>query len=321
MHPLVSVLMPVYNAAPYLAESIESILNQSYDNFEFIIVDDGSTDNSKQVIKSYAAKDARIKLFERSNAGVVDALNFGLSHCRGQYIARMDADDISMKERLSFQVQFLNQNPDVGIVGSWVKLFGARNEVWHHRQHDAHIKALMLFKTCGFSHSSVLIKKEIYSEFSYSNSAKHVEDMELFLRIRLNSSWKFANLPKILINYRVHTDQVSTKFKSIQEDNFFFLTSKYIRHFIPNATANELRTHWDICNQVAAISEEDLIQKGQWLKKLSQALSASDKDPFFVIDEKWLDYCLLNGDIKNLPRIYSNTFAPKKVCFLRQKEL
>ena len=120
--PKVSVLMPVYNTKEeYLREAIESILNQTFTDFEFIIINDGSTNNAEEVIKSY--KDSRIKYYRQENHGLIYTLNYGLSLCNGEYIARMDSDDISLPFRFEKQIEVLDKNPNIGIVGGLIKIF------------------------------------------------------------------------------------------------------------------------------------------------------------------------------------------------------
>lgn len=119
MNPAVSVLLPVFNGAKTLGLAIKSILSQSFKDFEMVIIDDGSIDNSSQIINSYS--DKRIRLFQRNHAGLASSLNFGISKCRGKYIARMDADDISLGNRLANQKKFLDNNPSVDIVATRVK--------------------------------------------------------------------------------------------------------------------------------------------------------------------------------------------------------
>jgi len=114
----VSIVMSVYNAQKYLDEAIESILNQTYSNFEFIIINDGSTDKSLEIIENYAKKDSRIIVINRENKGLIYSLNEGIRKANGKYIARMDADDISLPQRLEKQVEFMEKNKNIGICGT-----------------------------------------------------------------------------------------------------------------------------------------------------------------------------------------------------------
>ena len=135
----VSILMPVYNAEPYLSEAIQSMLNQTYTDFELIILDDCSTDRSADVVQTFS--DTRI-VYHRNdvNYGLANNLNTGIKLAKGKYIARMDGDDISLPERIERQMQFLSIHPEVDLVGCWLKLFGDRDEVWHYRAYDNFIK-------------------------------------------------------------------------------------------------------------------------------------------------------------------------------------
>ena len=143
--------MPVYNAEPYLEEAIESILNQTHKSFEFIICYDESSDNSLKIIKKYQEKDVRIVIYYGQGRGLIAALNDGLKLSIGQYIARMDADDISCVTRLEQQVKFLDGNSGVGVCGTWVEVFGEvqRNSIWKSPTTDVALKTMLLFSQTG----------------------------------------------------------------------------------------------------------------------------------------------------------------------------
>ena len=121
--PLISVILPVYNAEKYLAEAIDSILNQTFTDFEFIIINDGSTDNSLSILQSYQTQDSRIRLFSRENKGIVMTMNEGIDLARGEWLARMDADDIAMPSRFERQLQHLKET-SADICGAWIEFFG-----------------------------------------------------------------------------------------------------------------------------------------------------------------------------------------------------
>jgi len=158
MSILISVVMPVYNGGKYLPESIESILNQSYKEFEFIIVNDGSSDRSLEIIQHYANQDNRIKIISRENKGNVFSLNEGILNATGKYIARIDQDDIARKERLKKQLEFM-QNNNLDICGSSVELFNNKGQVlkqWHYPKTDRDIKYTLILM-CSFAHPSVMM--------------------------------------------------------------------------------------------------------------------------------------------------------------------
>ena len=160
--PQVSVIMPVYNAERFLRLAIDSILGQTFSNFEFIIINDGSTDGSLKIIKSY--KDSRIHLISRPNKGLAPSLNEGLTRAKGQYIARMDADDISLPKRLAQQVDFLDQNPTVGLVGSNYIIIddsGKKLDVTDVFTHPSDLKVAMV--TCNqYGHGSVMMRSTVF---------------------------------------------------------------------------------------------------------------------------------------------------------------
>ncbi len=198
--PLVSVLMPVHNAANYLNEAIKSILHQTYTNFEFIIVNDGSTDSSEQIIKSI--KDERIKYhFLKEQQGIVAALNFGLGLAQGDFIARMDADDISLKHRLEKQVAMMLNNPEIGILGTQYIGINGRSRalpilhddiVWH------------TLNASSFVHPSVMFRGDFVRKYkiTYTSTFQFAEDLAMW--VECFSKTRLANLNEPLIKYRYH---------------------------------------------------------------------------------------------------------------------
>lgn len=204
--------MSVYNAEKYIEEAIESVLNQTYNNFEFIIINDGSKDNSLKIIEKFLSKDDRIILIDRENKGLVASLNEGILKSKGNFIARMDADDICLPNRFEEQLNFMKKNPDVGVCGSWIKLFGEdfKSKVWKIPSNDQRLKAELLFSSC-FAHPSVMIRKNVLldNDFLYDESYIHAEDFELW--IRLSDVTNFANINKVLLKYRLVKDSVSHK--------------------------------------------------------------------------------------------------------------
>ena len=134
MEPIISVVMPVYNGDKYLQEAIESILNQTEGDFEFIIINDGSTDDSPALIDKYRELDSRIKVITQENKGLISSLNTGIDEAKGKYIARMDADDVSLPERFRTQLEYMEKNSKIGACGSWAKVFDeGRNHLIKHQ--------------------------------------------------------------------------------------------------------------------------------------------------------------------------------------------
>jgi glycosyltransferase involved in cell wall biosynthesis len=213
--PLVSVVMSVYNSAAYLAEAIESILHQTYSNFEFIIINDGSNDESLSIIKSYT--DNRILSIDNDgNKGLIYSLNKGIDLAKGQYIARMDADDISLPTRLQKQVDFLEANSAIGVCSSNYIQFNGQLEK-HYFAYDRHEEILVhLLFNSSLIHPSLMIRKSCLAQLDklFDSNFQHAEDYELWSRLIFKC--RFANVPDTLIKYRLHKNQVTQLYKSIQ---------------------------------------------------------------------------------------------------------
>lgn len=200
--PLISVIMPVFNAKAYLAEAIESILSQSYSNFEFLIIDDGSTDGSLKIIQRYACRDTRIRCLNLEHKGAGGAANAGIAAASGDYIARMDADDIALPERFATQLSWITTT-GVDICGSCVKTFGVEHRImWFPETHEA-IRAEMLFR-CALMQPTVMLRADIAKKHPY-NENLYFEDYELWTR--LAPRYRMGNVPQILLKYRTHTRQ------------------------------------------------------------------------------------------------------------------
>lgn len=215
--------MPVFNAERYVEDAIQSILNQSFRDFELILINDGSTDNSLYIMSRFAASDSRIKLISRENRGLVNSLNEGISIAKGHWIARMDGDDISHLERLRSQLDFATAtNSD--ICGTWIETFGSGpKRVIKHSISDQAIRFELLFD-CPFAHPSVLIKADIAKKNPYSENYHSCEDYDLWERLS-RKNFKMSNVPSVLLKYRVHSDQISAQHARAQ-----LSLSQSIRH-------------------------------------------------------------------------------------------
>jgi glycosyltransferase involved in cell wall biosynthesis len=217
--PMVSVVMSVYNGERHLRESIESILRQSFCDFEFIIIDDASTDGSPEIVKHYQNVDQRIRVFrqrhrlynEADTYRLGEALNQGCALARGKYIARMDADDIAVSHRLSLQVDFMEQHPAVGLVGGAVEWFDTdRGSLGVYRNPtDDHQIRKRLFKTNSFWHPTAFFRKDVFLSSGGYRSIVASEDYDLWLRMA--DRFRLANLDDVVLHYRVHPQQVSVR--------------------------------------------------------------------------------------------------------------
>jgi len=222
--PDISVILPVFNGEKHIKEAVESILSQTFKEFEFIIIDDGSMDKSVEIIKSF--NDIRIKLLRNEeNQGIIFSLNKGINEATGKYIARMDADDIACPERLKIQFDFMERNPETGICGTFVKRFGSilRRGLLKLPVSNDEIKANSLF-FCSFVHPAVMFRKELMTknDLKYSEDFKGVEDYNLWIDM-MGCGIKTANIPVPLLKYRVSDLSIS--------GNIFFNRDKLQKRF------------------------------------------------------------------------------------------
>ena len=243
--PTVTVLMPVYNAAPYLGLAIESILRQTYVNFELLVIDDGSTDTSQEIILSYV--DPRIRLLANGeNQGLTRTLNIGLEAARAELIARQDADDISLPRRLEKQVAFMDAHPEVALLGSQALQIdhqGRYRGTIDHSIETAGLRWELLFDN-AFVHSAVVYRRKVvWKELGgYSEAFPFVEDYELWSRVA--SSHPVANLPDRLVAYRVHASAQKQRYREQQSQLGQIAQRNFVQTFGPGtfstATVNEI---------------------------------------------------------------------------------
>lgn len=221
--PRISVILPAYNAKQYIEQAVESILNQTFTDFELIILNDGSTDNTPEIIKHYADADKRVVFVDNTvNRGLIAVLNQGLDMARGEFIARMDADDISLPQRFEKQVAYLETHPDVGVLGTLIQGFG---------KFDLPgiqipvVTALDLLKDAYVAHPSVMLRKSLVDKYNlrYNPEYKHCEDLELWSRMIFLT--KIHNIMEVLLMYRITGDNISTQNWEYQQN-----LSKQIRN-------------------------------------------------------------------------------------------
>ena len=216
-NPLVSVLLPAYNAEKYISEAINSILNQTYENFELIIVNDGSKDATLEVISSH--KNPRIKLINLAeNKGISDCLNIAISNANGKYLARMDCDDIAMTNRFALQVKFLESHPEYVVCGSSIIIFNPNNNqcfVPYPQNHEAILTSLKLHERSICHPTAMLRASALKSHYiTYSNKHPHAEDYHLWTQLSVIG--KMHNINKPLLRYRHHSAQVSMSHSELQ---------------------------------------------------------------------------------------------------------
>lgn len=309
--PLVTVLMPVFNGEKYLNDAIQSIIDQTYNNFEFLILDDGSTDNSIRIVKSY--DDPRIcHITSKLNRGIEHTLNKGLELAKGKYIARMDCDDISLPMRLQNQVDFMEQNPEVGVLSAAIQTLknGRRAKIRRWPTTDDEIKIHLLFHN-PLSHPVIMLRKETLNGCYYPEDCKYAEDYRLWTI--LSSHTKFSNLPEVLLQYRIHVNQITKKRSVLTASGARKAREAYIINLINDISSEELLIHHQVSERDRNIN---LADAKKWLEKLAVI---NNQRNFFrhetflsVLANRWWK-CCKNNNTTGLATwdIYNSSFLSK----------
>ena len=262
--PSVSVVMPVYNGAAFLREAIESVLAQTFRDFELLLINDGSTDDTQEIIDSYR-RDSRLRCISRPNKGLIATLNEGWQRARGSYIARMDADDVSAPERLARQVAFLDAHLDVGVVGSAIWVIDA------HGQRDGPIYLpathhMIVWRLCfedPLVHPTVLIRRAVLERAGgYDPAMPHAEDYDLWRRV--SAFTRLHNLPDVLLSLRKHATNVSQVHRAAQGENSTRIGQAMIGGLlgrtVPLALVQQLEHH-RYASAVEALDVVELIEQ------------------------------------------------------------
>jgi len=241
---LVSIILPIYNAGKYLGECLDSIVAQSFKEWELIAVDDHSSDDSIKIVHSFSRSDERIKIFSNPGQGIVDALNYGIEHSQGTFIARIDADDIMIENRLSRQLGHLRENPQIGMVASLVHHFPPASEKrngyslyvdWTNRllTHEDHF--FNRFVESPVAHPSVMFRRELIHLYGSYKNGPFPEDYELWLRW-MEEGVKIEKTPEVLLHWRDHPNRLSRTSKNYSYFAFQQTKAKYLKRYLDHLT-------------------------------------------------------------------------------------
>lgn len=270
LSPRITVLMPVYNAAAYVAEAARSILASSFRDLQLLAIDDGSTDDSEARLRSIA--DPRLRIISNpENMGVVKTLNRGFDLADGEFIARMDADDISMPKRLAQQVAFMEANPHIGVCGTWATAFGSGpKRVLRGPLAPAAIH-VRLFGYNSLVHPTVILRRSFFvrHELRFATDAMHAEDMDLWMRAA--ECFPLANIPVVGLRYRVHANQIASRYATQEQETVDRLRARQLALLIPGATDAEIALHLSTFDVAKTLTHSDLVAVGQWLARLEDA--------------------------------------------------
>lgn len=245
-NPKISVIMPVYKGDEYLSEAVDSILNQTFSDFEFIIICDNPTNETKDILDKYQQSDSRIHVFYQEQQGLANSLNKGITLAEGKYIARMDADDISLPERLQIQYDFLETNSNIGLCGTWIENFGQKSGIHQLPITNEDIKSKIFFGY-AIAHPSVMIRKEkIDGAGGYNSHFNYIEDYELWTRIC--DVTEVYNIPKILLKRRVHGGNITIEKRDMQLNLLKEVHKHLLMKIGIRPTEGEQNLHEIICN-------------------------------------------------------------------------
>jgi glycosyltransferase involved in cell wall biosynthesis len=296
MTPKVTVLMPVYNGEMFLREAVDSILGQSFVDFELLIVNDSSTDKSLSIIRSY--HDSRIRLVNNDkNRGLIYSRNKGIDESRGEYIAMLDCDDVAYPRRLARQVLFLENNPEYAMVGSGLEIIdgeGRSSGFSVPVYKDNEVGPRLIFGNI-FAQSSVMIRRNIITDYRYRKEAPFSEDYDLWIRLAEDNL--IRNLPEILIKYRVYNSSTGT----IKRREMLLAVRKIFIYQLKklgiNPTDEQIDLHLsvDFLKWVGDRQAVDKLKLKEWLLILIQKNRVVSFFPNYVfarvVTEKWIKFC------------------------------
>lgn len=276
--PQVSVILPVYNTEKYIAEAVRSILNQTFSDFELLVINDASTDKTLDVLSQFV--DPRIKIISNDvNLKVVKTLNKGLRLAKGRFIARMDADDIAHPKRFEKQLLYFKQHPEIDIINTWVQTFGSENNVLRAATNHELIKARLLFLN-PITHPAVMFRRDAFTKNNLCYNEEFVNAEDYGLWVAAIDKIKFAAIPELLFKYRVHDNNVSvlkSSNQSILDKMHYKIYSAFFEKLgIGEVTNDELLMHRNLgLSKLDDIDFKSFKNYILWLKRIMLANNRS----------------------------------------------
>ena len=265
--PRIAVVLPVYNGEKYLAAAIRSVLTQTFRDLELLVIDDGSTDRTAEVVAGFS--DPRLRLIQHQrNLGLMTALNTGIRQSQSELIARMDADDICRPRRFEKQVAYLETHPEVSVCGTWYRMFGARRRSMRPPVEPEHIRAALFFNNAMGS-PTLFLRRRLLEQHSlfYNEAFTNAEDYEFIARAA--ELTRLANLPEFLLLHRCHEGQKSVTQERDMNEKVNRVRLRQLRMLMPAVTREEEASHLDVAE--GALEPSRLAQAEAWLLRLERA--------------------------------------------------
>ncbi|MDR3412228.1 MAG: glycosyltransferase family 2 protein [Formivibrio sp.] len=282
MTPRISIVLPCYNAATYLQETLDSLSRQTWRDFECIAIDDGSGDATRTILQAHAAQDPRFTIISRENRGLISTLNEGIAAARGEWIARMDADDIAHAERLEMQLAHVEQT-GADICGCWIRFFGDRRGEWHLPSDDDAIRAHLIFNV-ALAHPTVLARTSLLKVHPYDPVNEFAEDYGLWCELALSGA-KFANVPQVLLDYRTHAGQISQTRARAMRATGQRVRARYIPAYLPEELKPVAARLIELAEPARLLTEDEFC----WLAVLLLRLKAWQPQCASAFGTIWLD--------------------------------
>jgi glycosyltransferase involved in cell wall biosynthesis len=297
---MIDILMPVHNCENYVCDAVESMLNQTYQNFRLMVFNDGSTDNTKEILLSY--NDNRIRYFEsEQNIGCTNALNALLKVSDAKYIARMDADDVSLPNRLELQLNFMESNPDFVLCGSGICVFGCDypETDGYYPENSEEIRVNLLTNNC-IGHPTVMFRNGL---FTYDNQFEHAEDYHAWANLSKNKNNLMTNIPEVLLKYRLHSQQVSAQKRALQFSTSNKIKTQLLHNISRNFTTNEVDIYLFLVNATWKDFREDCAYSMDEMESLVKKVILLNNE------RKLYDSQILTHHLQNYLKIIAENFA------------
>jgi glycosyltransferase involved in cell wall biosynthesis len=306
--PLVSIVLPVYNGEKYLADTLDSVFAQTYQNWELVIINDGSTDGTENLILIH--QDKRIKYLPNDgNKGIIFSLNRGILESNGQYIARLDADDISLPERIEKQVEFLSANPEFAMCGSYFQTIDSKGKLLKNVEFPANnrdAQSFLLLHNC-FCHSAIMMRTNIAKDLKYDENFQVCEDYDLWYRIARTG--KILNLPVFMTLYRVHENNMSTRKSEIMFAHVNKINKRILDDLGIEYSKSELEAHSNALSYNASFFGDPASIRilENWMLKLYSYLKKNGHYNAFlcykILIEKWI---VVTYNTRNFKKMFFN---------------